>query len=1431
MSGIYLKIGADFEKMRALQAELVRLRTELKSTSQAADPKAFERLTSQINRTQAEYTRLSQNVSKASRSIREDMRGVEGGAGSLHSMLLKLGGVAALAALGKQVIEVRGEFQKLEIAFTTLLRSKEKAEALMAQMIETAAKTPFSMQGVAGGARQLLAYGFAAEDVNDTLIRLGNIASGLGLPLERLTYLYGTTRTQGRLYARDMMQFTTSGIPMLQGLADMFGKTTAEVSDMVSAGKIGFPEVEKYIMSLTEKGGMFYNLMEEQSKSFTGQISNIKDAVEVALDEMGEKNEGVINKGLQLTKSAIENYDKVGRSLAALVVTYGAYRVAVALAAESLKGYTVAQTLQIRATIAAEAATKALNRTMLANPYVLAAVALVGLVAGVWALSKADTAAEKAAKDHAAMRERLAEKEEEHKGKIEQLITTATNAYMVDIERQKALEELKKEYPKIFEQYDIERLKLADILQLKREIAAQDADSSVKENSKRYDSQLAIVKGLEDKLEKQRKTNVEGGMSSTVAIEAIKRDLEGARASLRLYEADIEKDRVAAWNLSIKDMSKAQIDAELAARKRLSAAIDASGKEKAEGRIVGLGAFSKSELETQTKSLEAELKKRSEAVYTHTQLQKKYTDELLVLEKQLDDLKKKNLTEAEFKKQFDEVTGNIEAVKGKMRDIGVSGKKGADEKEQEKAQKDYEKAVIDQQRKLENDTLDLKKVSTTDKIALINLERDAAIAAIRKEQEEYEKQAKDSGVESPDTSVFIKRIEVQNQLAAEKSRQVQEEADKKQREDKQKVLESLVDQYKTFDGRRLALDAEYTADQQALNDALLKATTQAEKDAIQDTLTARKAAYQEGLATLESEALQSTGFYQELFKEITDLGYRSLNDLARRTMEVVTSARYSKAADGRDMVTIDVPSTDAAGNQVKKAVTITVEEFTRLQEKAQQVSKAIEDRNPFEALSKAIDKYNAAKGAGDKNAMSDSMEQIAKSASGTMGQIAEWGSMIGSVFGEDVDQGLNQLMNLMGGVTDLGVGVGRIAAGDVLGGVTQAASGLVTVVTQIVEINKQQEAQQFALMVAEIEYQRLLDDRRVKLIESRNELAAYANDVELLNDLIKAGYLEEGAADYWSELTEKLKLYQDSVRKERANQDKLWGKVQGSNWEESGWAGLNYYHYTNPLKGMDKDQIELLYRQGKLTKEAEKYYEQWKASGEEVDKLTGDIALTHEEMASLVTGMNFDEFLDGAMENLQEMRSGVKSLATFTEDTLRAALLSAFKYQVLAEAMQPLYDELANALINETGNKEFYERWGSTYSEKMTALWDQLSSAFEAAGISMADMNASSGSSRGFQAMSQDTGDALEGRFAALQMSGVNIENRTMEMSQDMKVMMAEQVTQSDELRKQNQWLEESRNIQLESLAQLTDIAKYTKVLPEMADDIKEIKNNTDGLS
>lgn len=297
---------------------------------------------------------------------------------------------SALLGFTQQLINVRGEFQKTEIAFSTMLGDGGKATALMSQMVDLAAKTPFSLSEVANGAKQLLAFQIPADQVVDTLTRMGNIAAGLSVPLARINLVYGQVKAKGKLMGDDLRQFTEAGIPMVAELAKKFGKTTGEITAMVSAGKIGFKDVQDVLFGLTNEGGMFYNLMEKQSKSLSGQIANLGDSWDQMLNKIGESNEGLLSSGIEGLSYLIEHYEDVLKVLTILVSTYGAYRAALMFTAVIQKSIALATFVQeyfamARALGFATANMIAFNSATLINP-LAATVAVIALAVSSYVL-------------------------------------------------------------------------------------------------------------------------------------------------------------------------------------------------------------------------------------------------------------------------------------------------------------------------------------------------------------------------------------------------------------------------------------------------------------------------------------------------------------------------------------------------------------------------------------------------------------------------------------------------------------------------------------------------------------------------------------------------------------------------------------------------------------------------------------------------------------------------------------------------------------------------------------------------------------------------------------------------------------------------------------------------------------------------------------
>ena len=339
-----------------------------------------------------------------SESANAELQSMDGFMAKAAQTAAGLFAVDKLKDFASAVATVRGEYQQLEIAFNTMLGSKSKGDALMAQLIDTAATTPFEMKEIAEASKMLLAYGMAADEVNGTLVRLGDIAAGLSIPIKDLAFLYGTTMVQGRLYTQDLNQFLGRGIPLADELAKQFGKNKSEVKKLVEEGKIGFPEVQKAIEALTNEGSKFGGLMEAQSKTIKGQMSNIEDAWEQMMNEIGRSQEDKISGALDITGKLIENWKTIGKVLLYVISIYGAYRAATMLAAiatrinaaaaqnmayqqklAAMQGVvlTNAQAGMAAATSTARYAFESLKTAFMSNPFGMLATAITTVISAI----------------------------------------------------------------------------------------------------------------------------------------------------------------------------------------------------------------------------------------------------------------------------------------------------------------------------------------------------------------------------------------------------------------------------------------------------------------------------------------------------------------------------------------------------------------------------------------------------------------------------------------------------------------------------------------------------------------------------------------------------------------------------------------------------------------------------------------------------------------------------------------------------------------------------------------------------------------------------------------------------------------------------------------------------------------------------------------
>ncbi|MBT0552213.1 tape measure protein [Riemerella anatipestifer] len=422
----------------------------------------------------------------------------------------------ALMGFTRELINVRGEFQKTEIAFSTMLKSKEKASQLMGQMVDLAAKTPFGLNDVTEGAKRLLAFQVPAEQVTETLTRMGNIAAGLGVPMGQLIHVYGQVKAQGKMMTNDLYQFMNAGIPILSELGKVLGKSEAEIKDMVSAGKIGFPEVQAVIKNMTDEGGLFFNLMEEQSKTLSGKVANLEDAFDQMLNKIGEGSEGLLNSGIEGATYLVEHYEEVGSVILGLIATYGSYKAALILIAQMERiyamakvqqslaimagetGITTARALQIVVTMQLQRAQAMLNATMLANPYVLAGAAIIGLIATLWSLSDSTDAATRAQEKLNEEQKKEKEISEEKKRRTHDLIGVIRDKTQAILEQVKALQQLKAEYPELFANMTLEEIQNAKLEDLQKRVNNAESQRQQKANKEKIQSLDEEIKKYEE---------------------------------------------------------------------------------------------------------------------------------------------------------------------------------------------------------------------------------------------------------------------------------------------------------------------------------------------------------------------------------------------------------------------------------------------------------------------------------------------------------------------------------------------------------------------------------------------------------------------------------------------------------------------------------------------------------------------------------------------------------------------------------------------------------------------------------------------------------------------------------------------------------------------------------------------------------------------
>lgn len=236
--------------------------------------------------------------------------------------------VGTVKSFVEQIADVRGQFELSERSLEAILQNKPKADEIFNKTVELAVKSPFRIKDLVDYTRQLSAYRIESDKLYDTTKRLADVSAGLGVDMGRLILAYGQVKAAAYLRGSEVRQFTEAGINMYGELQDYFKEvkgeayTTAQIVDMISKKKVTFEDVEAIFQRMTDKGGTFYNMQEIQADTLSGKISNLKDAFDVMLNDIGKANEGTMKNMVDFGTSMLDNWQALavaGKALAAVI--------------------------------------------------------------------------------------------------------------------------------------------------------------------------------------------------------------------------------------------------------------------------------------------------------------------------------------------------------------------------------------------------------------------------------------------------------------------------------------------------------------------------------------------------------------------------------------------------------------------------------------------------------------------------------------------------------------------------------------------------------------------------------------------------------------------------------------------------------------------------------------------------------------------------------------------------------------------------------------------------------------------------------------------------------------------------------------------------------------------------------------------------------
>lgn len=1363
---------------------------------------------------------------------------------AMSNMGKKLLGGYSIKEFLSSMIRVRGEFQAADTAIETLLGNKEKANALMSQVREFAKISPLEFSDVTAATQMMLGFNIEAEKVPRYLQAIGDVSMGNTQKFNSMTLAFSQMSAAGKLMGQDLNQMINAGFNPLQIMSEKTGKSIATLKDEMSKGAISAEMVQQAFIDATSAGGRFYQMSENASKEINGQLSMMQDALDSVFNELGTKSESVIMDGIQMTTSLIQNYETVGRILAGLVVTYGTYRTAVMLVTAAESKHTLVEIGLTNARLLARKAQLALNAAMLTNPYVLLATAVVGLGVAMWALSDSTTSAERALDSYNKKIEKLDTDEEDRKRTLEGLVSTINSEVEAETTKLKALKDIEKLYPVLFKKYVDEKGHIQDLTGFWKAYNEEVVKS-------RTQSKQAIVESLEQQIKSAewaynlaKKENNRSEMKVQVQrIEDLKNELANARKDVLSEinaQLEVENRQETKETTYQEDLANAKAEWEKA-KKGYEALIKdqtATSKQVKEA---------KDKMEVSEKTYKELGGVTGSALTRQENLAKKQKENQEKLDEQLLSLHRQN--------QQDEINLMREGTEKKLKQIDLDYQKQIDaiRKQEEEWSKAGNGKLADKQ---------AQKISE----AYTNAEsmRDKDISDVTEGQLKAEQQALNDYLKEYGT--FQQQKLAIAQEYAEKIRKAQEENGvnsaqvkllEKQRDvaiqnKETEAIKANIDWVTVFgefgsmfsDMIKPALDEakkyvrtdKFKNSDQASQKSLIDAISQMEKSLggtsgvnfkkLGEDVKAYQIAEQNRISAIgiETAALERLKKSQDDYTKAQKGGTESEKQAAANALET--------ARQNADIASANVKTQTDIANQAQRNVTDTA---TRLKASMENLLGGLQQissgglYNAYSGIIKTVNGFKDVIGKTSeslkevpivgwilsiidvlKDGLSDLvgglLDAVLNAVSGIIGDVLSGDLFV--TIGKSLRNGIGNILNAIsfGGFNSLfGIGGNAKEVQETIDRLTDRNGTLQTAIEDLTDEMKASKGMKSVESYREaVKYQEEVNKNYLQIAK---EQAGYHKSHgswqhylkwtdEMLEHARKATGMQDfsGTDSLWNLTPEQMKALRSDVW--------LWDIM-----ESSGKGG-----YGERVTDKLDDYIE---QAGKLEELTDSLYEG-------------------------LIGMSFDSMYDSFISSLMDMEKSAEDFADDISKYFMQAMLSNAIGEQFSDKLRAWYDRFGNSMKNDgtldsdemdkllNGDGDFMG-WNEMVDEAMK-LRDELAAATGYDKISQ-ESTSQSASSKGFQAMSQDTGEELNGRFTALQIAGEEIKNQNIIQSQSLNLLTVKADALLSINTETRNIADDTRNLIAQSYLELVQISENTgaivKPIQQMQRDIAEVKKNT----